>query len=151
MYGRREKDVMKDAALGIAESLDYRYFQDEDGQPASTNFRGLESYTKEGSMARKLFRVKILIAVLREQRRQRNCGEVVTNGPDLMQSVCYPISSQCQKLALAQAKRDERDGLGTDDDDKADTDRIFSMLLHFTKLLRDLGGGCDPNEWGSGD
>ncbi|CAB9525954.1 expressed unknown protein [Seminavis robusta] len=137
-YGRREKDVMREAAFGIAESLDYYYFLNEFGQPVSTKFRGLESYTVEGSKQRKLNRVKNLVSVLREQRRQRSCGEVVTNGPVLLEAACRSVSSQCEKQAYVQGIMDEKDALGTDRKPEAN-DESPSVLLHFTKLLRDLG------------
>jgi len=145
-YSRREREVMREAAYGIAESLDYSYFQDEYGQPTSTNFRGLESYTVEGGKQRKLHRVKNLVAVLREQRRQRACGEVVTNGPELLEGACRSLSSRRQKLAHKQAKRDEIDARGGKQ--KGNADQSPSMMLYFSRLLRDLN---DSNEWASGD
>lgn len=145
-YSRRERDVMRDAAYGIAESLDYSYFEDEYGQPASTNFRGLEKYTVEGSEQRKLHRVKNLVAVLREQRRQRACGEVVTNGPELLENACRSVSSKCQRLAYRQAKRDEKEARG--EEQKGSGDQSPSIMLYFARLLRDLN---DSNEWESSD
>ena len=136
-YGRREKEVMREAAFGIAESLDYHYFHgSHPDQPTSTRFRGLESYTREGSDQRKLHRVKNLVAVLREQRRQRSCGELVTNGPEMLEAVCYPMSSKCQKLASIQGMRDERDARGSDE--SSSKDKSPNMLLQLTKLLRDM-------------
>lgn len=133
-YGRREKEVMRQAAFGIAESLDIHYFHDYQDRSSSTRFRGLESYTQEGSEQRNLHRVKNLVAVLREQRRQRCCGELVTNGPELLEAACYTTSTRCQKLAGIQGNRDERDARGSDD--SSGKDKSPSMLLQLTKLLR---------------
>jgi hypothetical protein len=138
-YGRREKEVMRDAALGIAESLDYHYFQNENGQPTSTTFRGLESYTVKGSERRKLNRLKNLVAVLREQRRQRSCGEIVTNGPELLEAACRFVSSQCSKRAYCQAIVDESDAQGNDCKHTFGVDHSPNVLLKMTQLLRDLG------------
>jgi hypothetical protein len=138
-YGRREKEVMRDAALGIAESLGYHYFQDEYGQPTSTTFRGLESYTVKGSEQRKLQRLKNLVAVLREQRRQRSCGEVVTNGPEFIEAACRSVSSQCSKRAYLQGIQDERDALSNDCKPTSGLDHSPKVLLQLTQLFRDLG------------
>jgi len=131
-YGRREKEVMREAAYGIAESLDYDYFEGE----TSTRFRGLETYTHEGSEQRRWHKLQNLVAVLREQRRQRVCGEVVTNGPELLQAVCHTVSHKCQQLAYIQGQRDERDARDESGEQKADESP--SMLLQLTKLLRNL-------------
>ena len=105
---------------------------------SAANFRGLESYTKEGSKRRQLFRVKQLVSLLREQRRQRACGEVLSNGPELLRAACSPVSAECEELAYQQAKRDEKDAMGVKD--KPEADQSPSMLLHLTRLFRDPSG-----------
>jgi len=141
-YSRREKEVMKAAVYGIAESLGLDYFESncddysqvQEPQSMSTRFRGLEAYTQQGSDRRKLHRVKNLVAVLREQRRQRSCEELVVNGEELVEAACHSVSTKCLQLAYAQGLRDEIDA--REPSKSSCKDQSPNMILQLTRVLR---------------
>jgi hypothetical protein len=99
-YGPMEKMAMQeeafsaacDAAIGCCEEA-----------------RGLEAYTFDGARQRKLNRIKHLIAVLREQQRQKESGKEITSGPELIAAACRDLSIKSQERAYIQGAQDEED------------------------------------------
>lgn len=100
--------------------------------------RGLEFYSIEGSRRRKLNRIKAVIAVLREQKRQQESTDAVSSSDELIERACLEVSGHCQEEAYIQGVKDEEEVFPQKPrSTKLDPPKP-GMFSCFTQLVRDI-------------
>jgi hypothetical protein len=155
-YSPHEKNDMIEQAMALAYNescLQPRFFayysssrSEAVEEQEETTSRGLEFYSVEGSRRRKLNRIKVMIAVLKEQQRQQEQETSAEQRDELIQAASVAVSRSCQDEAYSKACQDEEAVLPqkprctttTTTTTRVDAPKRKGVFSCFTQLVKDI-------------